>query len=217
MTRTLVIAAALLAFAQAAPAQTPVAAPQPVPETAPTETAPEAPSAEQPETPPAAPHEQPVSPPSPPAAQQAAAPAQPAPAPAEKVPLRKKLYGWGSVGTTFAYGETYGSANLGVGYQLKAGITPNVEASYMFGNSPTIWALRPGVTWYSRLPFKPYLGAYYTHWFVGNGFSDQNGVGGRAGLSILRVMQLGVTYDRAFNCSKNCDAWSPQISAGVSL
>jgi hypothetical protein len=129
---------------------------------------------------------------------------------------RGKLYTWGSVGTTFAYGETYGSANLGVGYLMRRGLAPNVELGYAFGNSPTIWALRPGVTWFAPLPLSPYIGAYYTRWFVSD-LPDENGVGARLGVSLGRVLSLGVTYDRALNCSTNCDSWSPQISAGFSM
>ena len=60
----------------------------------------------------------------------------PAPAPATSpTPASQKrsgrLYSWGSVGTTFAYGQTYGSANLGVGYMfLPSGLAPNVEVGY---------------------------------------------------------------------------------------
>ena len=151
-----------------------------------------------------------------PAAPQPAAP-QPEAAQETKVPLRQRLYTWGAVGTTFAYGQTYGNLNLGLGLRWKGGLTPNVEASYMFGASPTIWALRPGITWYTSLPvLRPYVGAYLTHWFVSNR-PDENGVGGRLGISLGRVLSLGVTYDRALNCSHDCDMWTPQVSAGLSV
>ncbi len=131
---------------------------------------------------------------------------------------RGQLYTWGSVGTTFAYGETYGSANVGLGWLMRHGIAPNVELGYAFGNTPTIWSLRPGVSWYLPVAkVRPYVGAYYTHWFVGSGLPDQNGVGGRAGFSLGRVLALGVTYDHALGCSKDCDSWAPQISAGYAF
>ncbi|HWE22856.1 MAG TPA: hypothetical protein VG496_02845 [Myxococcales bacterium] len=134
------------------------------------------------------------------------------------VPWTRRLYSWASVGTTFAYGQTYGSANVGAGILMKYGIAPNVEVGYAFGNTPTLWSVRPGVTWFLPSPlFRPYVGTYYTHWFVGSGFPDQDGIGGRAGFSIGRAISLGVTYDHAFGCSVNCDAWTPQISAGVSF
>ncbi|HYV66212.1 MAG TPA: hypothetical protein VE964_08205 [Myxococcales bacterium] len=155
----------------------------------------------------------------------AAAPPAPAPTAAatpapkeEPSPWKGRLYSWASVGTTFAYGTTYGSANVGVGYLMRYGIAPNVEAGYTFGNTPTFWTVRPGVTWYMPLPLvHPYVGGYYTHWFVGSGFPDQDGIGGRAGLTLFRALTLGVTYDHALGCSRNCDVWTPLISAGLSL
>src|SRR5438874_501067 len=92
--------------------------------------------------------------------------------------------------------------------------SPHVQVHY----SPTLWTLRPGVTWYMPVAvLHPYVGAYYTHWFVGGGQPDQNGIGGRAGFSLGRVLSLGVTYDHALGCNRNCDSWAPQISAGYSF
>jgi len=203
-----VTAALLLASAvsaqQAPPAQPPAAGASPAaPATAPAEVAPAA-APVQPA--PAAAPAQPAP---------AAAPAQPAPA---APPRQRKFYTWGSVGTSFAYGNTYWNASLGVGYLMRHGLTPNVEVSYAFGESPTITSLRPGVIWY--LPVKriqPYVGVHYTHWFVGDDFPDQDGVGGRAGVSIGRMLSLGVVYDRALDCDQDCDVWYPQVTAGVSF
>ena len=187
------VAALLFAIARAAAAQS---SESPAP-------APQAPPAEFP----------PVMAPPPPAPAAAAAPA-----PQEPAQRKGRLYSWASVGTTFAYGQTYGSANAGVGYLMLHGIAPNVELGYAFGNNPTLWTLRPGVTWYMPIPVvSPYVGTYYTHWFVGSGLPDQDGIGGRAGFSLGRVVTFGVSYDHAFGCNQNCDAWTPQISAGLSL
>jgi hypothetical protein len=151
--------------------------------------------------------------------------AQPAPAPQAPPPAqpaaqgpRGRFYTWGGVGATFAYGQTYGNLTLGAGYLfLRSGIAPNLEASYSFGASPNFWVLRPGVTWY--LPvlkvLNPYLGAYWASWFPTSGdYPDQNGVGARAGVSMKRF-SLGVTYERAFNCSRNCDVVTPIIGASL--
>ena len=160
---------------------------------------------------------------SPPAASQpaagATAPAQaPAQAQPQAAPPRNRLYTWGSVGTTFAYGQTYGNLSVGAGLLMQKGLAPNVELSYNFGSSPTLWTLRPGVTWYLPVArFHPYIGGYYTHWFVSGNFPDQNGIGARGGFSLGRVLSLAVTYDHALNCDRNCDIWTPQVSAGVSF
>lgn len=223
MNRTLAIAAALLSLAQAAAAQTapaPASSPPQAPAAPAEPAAPPteaAPPATAPATPPAEPAPAVTPPPPPPAAEAVTTPPPASPPPAEPKPSRRRnLYTWGSAGTTFAYGETYASVNLGVGWMMRAGITPNVEVSYAFGSSPTLWALRPGVTWFAPIPLSPYVGAYYTRWLV-NDLPDENGVGGRAGISLGRVLSIGVTYDRALDCDRDCDSWSPQISAGLSL
>ena len=129
-----------------------------------------------------------------------------------------RIYSWASVGTTFAYDQTYGSANVGVGWLMRNGIAPNVEVGYAFGNSPTLWSLRPGVSWYLPIPVvQPYIGAFYTHWFVGSGLPDENGIGGRAGFSLGRVLALGGTYDHAHGGDRNSDSWTPTLSAGYSF
>jgi len=151
-----------------------------------------------------------------------AAPPPPAvstPPPKAEPPWWKgRIYSWASVGTTFAYGQTYGSANVGVGWLMRNGIAPNVELGYAFGASPTMWVVRPGVSWYLPIPVvQPYIGAYYTHWFVGSDLPDQNGIGARAGFSLGRVLAFGVSYDHALGCDRNCDSWTPQVSAGYSF
>ncbi|MGC3999967.1 MAG: hypothetical protein QM767_22010 [Anaeromyxobacter sp.] len=199
MTRHTALTAALLAFAAPAWAQ---------------EAAPAAP-ADPAAAPAAAPAQPGAAAPAPAPAPAPAVVAQPAPQPAPapppvKQPKQKRLYGWASVGTTFAFNQTYANANVGVGYLMNHGITPNVELSYQFGNDPDLWTLRPGVTWFAPVPrLNPYIGAYYSRWFVGGNLPDQNGVGGRAGFSLGRFISLGITYDRALDCDRNCEILDP--------
>jgi hypothetical protein len=120
---------------------------------------------------------------------------------------------WASTGPTFAYGKTYWSLSGGVGYHIRYGLAPNIELSRMFANSPTIWSVRPGVTWFAPLPFQPYVGAYYMHWFVSGDRADRDGVGARLGLSLIRLVAFEVTYDHALSCSHDCDAWTPEVTA----
>jgi len=205
MGRLVAVAIAVLMTASSAAGQTQDAAPAPDPQAQPAQPAADTAAPAQPQPTPAV------------ATMPAPAPAAP-PQPQAAKPWRKNLYTWGSVGTTFAYGNAYGSLNAGAGYMMKHGLLPNLELSYNFGAEPTLWTVRPGVTWFLPLQVgHPYVGAYYTHWFVGGSLPDQDGVGGRAGFSIGRALSVGVTYDRAFNCSHDCDIWTPQVSAGFSL
>ncbi|HET9597692.1 MAG TPA: hypothetical protein VFP65_19040 [Anaeromyxobacteraceae bacterium] len=228
MTRTLAFAAALLAIARTTAAQVPVppapieepATPAPPSPAADGGAAPGAPAAPPPAAevlavPPATSSAEPV----PAVAAPPPATQQPAAAPAAAQPSKRPpIYTWGSIGSTFAYDATYVSLNLGVGMMWKYGLAPNAELSYAFGSEPSLWTLRPGVTWFLPLPmFQPYVGAFYTHWFVGQNLPDQNGVGGRAGFSLNRMVSLGVTYDHALGCTTNCNVWTPQISASLSM
>jgi hypothetical protein len=158
-------------------------------------------------------------PPPPAQAAPAATPTASAAAPAQPQGPRGRLYTWGAIGTTFTAGQTYANLTLGAGYLLlRSGLAPNLEVSYSFGETPTIWALRPGVTWYMQIPvLHPYLGAYYARWFVGSGRPDENALGARGGISLGRFISLGVTYERVLDCSRSCDAWSPMVTAGASL
>ena len=145
---------------------------------------------------------------------------QPASLPVPSEPKKKgHLYTWLAGGTTFAYGQTYGNVSLGAGYILPSGIAPNAELGYSFGNDPTIWSFRPGVTYFLPVPvISPYIGVFYTRWFVGSGLADQNGIGGRAGFSLGRFLSLGVIYERMLgSCGNDCDGWSPTITAGASF
>ena len=153
-------------------------------------------------------------------AAQPSTPAEPPPAAAATQPkwYSGRPYGWLSGGTTFAYGQTYASINVGAGWLMRNGLAPNVELGSAFGSTPTLWSVRPGVSWFLPIPgVQPFIGAYYTHWFVSDGFADQNGVGGRAGLSIGSVLAVGVNYDHVLSCNADCDSWTPVISAGYAF
>ncbi len=129
---------------------------------------------------------------------------------------RRPIYIWGSAGFTVAYGKAYWNLGVGGGYFLPAGLLANLELSRAFGSSPAFTAFRPGITWFAPLPLRPFVGAYYTHWFV-DGRGDRDGFGGRAGLSLLPFLSLALSYDRSFNCNHNCTAWTPQVTAGLTF
>jgi len=204
-------------------APTPIAEPPPPPAPPPAAPPPayappppQQPAPAQPAPPPQQPAPAAQAAPPPPPPQQA--PPPPAPPPAKKEEQKGgRLYAWGGAGATFAYGQTYGNLNIGVGYLLlRSGIAPNVEASYSFGATPDFWVLRPGVTWFLPVSFlNPYIGAYWASWYPTSGdYPNQNGVGARAGVSLKRF-SLGVTYERAFHCSRNCDVVTPIIGASL--
>jgi hypothetical protein len=189
-------AAALAALPLAAAAQT-----------APAEAAPPAaqPQAVAPAPPPVAPPPQALPPP-PPAAPVVVA-----------QPKQSRWRGSFTVGAGTSYGETYFMAGARIGYILTHGLAAELEGQYWMGATPEIGKIAPGITWYS--PYRVYAGAYYARWLVGSGYPDQDALGARAGVSLTSKgpasVGVGIAYEHALSCSRDCDAWWPEASVGV--
>src|SRR5512138_1975194 len=99
-----------------------------------------------------------------------------------------------SGGVASMYNQTYVGLGARLGYDLGLGVTPELGAAYWTGGTPTIFELAPGVTWYMPLPvIRPYVGAFYSHLFLGSGFPDQDALGGRAGISLIGMGPVQVS------------------------
>jgi hypothetical protein len=112
----------------------------------------------------------------------------------------------------------------GVGYVVYAGLLPTFDVSFSFGAAPTVLVLKPGLDWFLPLPgrIRPYVGAYYAHWFVSSGYPGQDAWGLRGGFSFAQmgpaVFLVGIAYEHVFtNCYGSCSYWVPQIAAGFAL
>jgi hypothetical protein len=174
-------------------------------------------------------------PPPPPIAEEVAPPETP-PAPAarpgalppaqESVPewSVRRLRFWGTLGATFAYGQSAFSLGAGVGYFVYGGLLPSLDLGVAFGDSPTVFMLKPGLDWFLPVPGRvvPFVGGYYAHWFVSGGYLPQDAWGARAGFSFASVgpatFLLGIAYERVYtNCTGTCGYWVPQVAAGFAL
>jgi hypothetical protein len=127
-----------------------------------------------------------------------------------------------SAGAGSNFSQTYFTLGGTVGYGLGFGLELSLGGSYWLGATPAIFKLAPGLTWHMPLPLvRPYVGAFYDHWFVGGGFPDQNGIGARAGLTLMSLgpasVGAGVAYERLLSCSANCDVWWPEANASFSF
>ncbi len=127
-----------------------------------------------------------------------------------------------NAGAGFAYDQTYFALGGRVGYGLGFGFELTVGGDYWTGATPSIFKLSPGLTWYAPIPLlRPYVGGFYDHWFVGNGFPDEDALGVRGGITILSVgpasAGVGVAYERRMSCSRDCDTWWPEASAGFAF
>jgi hypothetical protein len=150
-------------------------------------------------------------------------PPAPTPTPAQAEPAgQRRESKWrasASIGAGSSYGNTYFLVGARIGRELAAGLALEIDGQYWAGESPSLGKIAPGLTWYS--PFRVYVGAYYARWFVGSGFPDQDAVGGRAGYTLISrgrtFAGVGISYERALDCSNNCDSWWPEASVGVSF
>jgi hypothetical protein len=170
----------------------------------------------------ASPADEPPPPPAPAPAPGVMAPATAATEPPEASLRRIRV--WANLGATWTYGATYVNLGAGVGYVVYGGLLPTFDVTWSFGASPTILMLKPGLDWFLPLPgrIRPYVGAYYAHWFVGSGYPDQDAWGARGGFSFAQVgpavFLIGIAYEHVFtNCWGTCSYWVPQIIAGFAL
>jgi hypothetical protein len=136
----------------------------------------------------------------------------------------RRLRFWGTLGATFAYGQSAFSLGAGVGYFVYGGLLPSLDLGVAFGDSPTVFMLKPGLDWFLPVPGRvvPFVGGYYAHWFVSGGYLPQDAWGARAGFSFASVgpatFLLGIAYERVYtNCTGTCGYWVPQVAAGFAL
>jgi hypothetical protein len=158
--------------------------------------------------------------PAPPAAPGALPPAQGA---VPELSVRR-LRIWGTLGASFAYGQSAVSLGAGVGYFVYGGLLPSLDLGLAFGSSPTVFMVKPGLDWFLPVPggVVPFVGGYYAHWFVSGGYLPQDAWGVRGGFSFASMgpvtLLLGIAYERVFtNCTGTCAYWVPQIAAGFAM
>lgn len=211
---------------QPAPAQPEVTPNQPQPEVTPYQPQPE--PAQQPQSQPAQPQSAPVQ------AQPQPMPAEAQPAPVE-VPRKPTPFdrhrirlslglGGGSYG-----GSGFFAVEIGAGYYVISGLEVGFDVSQWFGSTPAVTQISPQLRYvfYQLLryvPIAPYVGAFYRHWFLWDGFPDYDTLGGRAGAILTlggRVyFGLGVVYERILSdCGVSCDKNNvyPELTVAISF
>lgn len=114
----------------------------------------------------------------------------------------------------------------GVGYFVLDGLELGVFGLHMFGSGPSLDEVTPSIRYTAqplvgRWPVVPYVGAFYNHWFVGDGLADLDAVGARAGVVHLRgrlIVGLGVAYEHTVStCTSSCDTVYPDVTFGFTF
>lgn len=150
----------------------------------------------------------------------------PAPPPRAPTPFDRGRISLGfGFSTQRSYDQRYYVLGGGFGYYVLRGLEPSVQAVHWFGGEPTVTKLSPALRYVfvgAPVSLKPYVGAFYSHWFLSGDGLDLDTVGGRAGLvsygSGGLVIGLGVVYERVVSdCTEECDEIYPDITLSYSL
>ena len=128
------------------------------------------------------------------------------------------------VGSGGAFNHRYFVAGAGLGYYVLDGLEVGLQAEVWFGNDPTITQVSPQTRYvFFFVPvLKPYVGAFYNHWFVGGGFDDVDTGGGRAGVFYVTgggsYFGAGVVHEVILSeCSGDCSDTYPEVALSFSF
>ncbi len=120
--------------------------------------------------------------------------------------------------TTFTGHSAFGAA-LGVGYFVIDGLEVGADTSLLFSDGPFLAHVSPQVRYAfdTKTPVLPYVGAFYRHFFVGDGLPDLDALGARAGLFVLSggaFFGLGLGWQTLLNhCDgDDCTSLFPELT-----
>jgi hypothetical protein len=127
----------------------------------------------------------------------------------------------GGGGTTSAFGMRYYYVGLGAAYFVLDGVAVGLNTQVQWGDGPTIFRTTPELRYVAQplvgsWPVIPYVGVYYSHWFVGDRIDDVDAIGTRGGLLYLSgsiIVGLGVGYEHLVSkCAMDCSVIYPDIT-----
>jgi hypothetical protein len=144
-----------------------------------------------------------------------------------KTPFDRGRFGLsGGAGSTTAFGERYFAISVAASYFVLDGVALDAATQVQRGNGPTILRTSPGVRYVAqplvgRWPLVPYVGVFYSHWFVGDSYVDIDAIGTRGGLLYVSgslVLGLGVAYERVVSaCTMDCSSVYPDLTISLAL
>ncbi len=137
-----------------------------------------------------------------------------------------KNYGF-SLGQDTAYGNNYSVLGANAHYFVADNLSVGASFSLWLGNDPSISQITVPVTYHISLdiPFRPYVGAFYSHTFIGKvghvNYDDYNSYGARVGMSMITSPNSYVSfgwvqevYDDGINKERR---GYPEVSGGISF
>jgi hypothetical protein len=132
-----------------------------------------------------------------------------------------------TVGQDTAYGNSYSVLGVNAHYFVADNLSVGASYSLWLGSDPSISQITVPVTYHIPLaiPFRPYVGAFYSHTFMGEdgrvNYDDYDSYGGRVGMSMITSSNSYVSfgwvqevYDDGIN--KESRGY-PEVSGGISF
>jgi len=134
-----------------------------------------------------------------------------------------------SLGTQRSFDKTYFAVGGRVGYYVLDGLEVAFGGVKWFGGDPSLAMISPEVR-YVLYPvdwsFRPFVGGFYHHWFIGDPFDDYDTIGGTLGVMYTQrgsafVLGLGATIERVVSdcdsTAQDCTMIYPAVFLGISL
>jgi hypothetical protein len=147
--------------------------------------------------------------------------------PPPKTPFDRGKFGLSvGGGTQSALGVQYFVIGAGLGYYVLDGVEVGASGIEEFGSGPNIAKLSPSLRYVAqplvgKWPVIPYVGTFYTHWFIGGGNPDEDTVGARSGLLFVSgqlVLGLGVAVEHVVStCTMDCTSIYPDVTISLAL
>lgn len=133
-----------------------------------------------------------------------------------------------TAGTGWSGTETYFILGVGGGYFFVNGLEVGLDYEAWLGGTPTLQRLSPELRYvfYFVPTVKPYLGTFYRHTFVSDGFVDFDQIGVRGGIYFVPERAHfygggGVVYERVLDCRAgvvvDCDSVYPELFLGITF
>ena len=130
-------------------------------------------------------------------------------------------------GSVSAGSRDYIIFGAGVSYYVLDGLAVGLDGEVWLAEDPTVYTLTPQARYvlYFVPVVKPYVGAFYRHYFLTDEFDDIDSIGGRVGAYIVpgggSYIGLGAVYEKQLGCEDNgfrdCDSWYPELTIGFAL
>jgi hypothetical protein len=149
--------------------------------------------------------------------------------PPPPTPLDRGHFGFGGgASEETLFGDTYFAIGANASYYVLDGVSVGLGATYQFANGggPSVEIVTPAVRYAAKpllaySPIVPYVGAFYSHYFIGDAYADEDAIGASAGglyVSGRSVLGLGVAVEHLVSsCTTDCTQVYPDLTIGIAF